>query len=142
MWLKHHCTFQDIFLLHVSWLAFPLLCLMQMFYFYFAFGIFKFDHLSMPRDNQLRRARIGIYNSNQLHQFNNLKTNPTHFVLKFLNFYMTTVCLIPLTYFSVCLILAPLRNYGFNFNRFNITNPLLIKYIDFAAMSLILLLYR
>ena len=88
---------------------------------------------------QLWRTRIGIYDSNQLHQSNNLKTNPTHFVLNFLNFYMTAVCLIPLTYFSVYLILAPVRNYGFNVNRFNITNALLIKYFDFAAMSLILL---
>ena len=107
----------------------------------FLFRVWDFQIWSFIHGDryQLWRTRIGIYDSNQLHQSNNLKTNPTHFVLNFLNFYMTAVCLIPLTYFSVYLILAPVRNYGFNVNRFNITNALLIKYFDFAAMSLILL---
>ena len=90
----------------------------------------------MPIDNQLWLARVGIYNRNQLHHFTSLKTNPANlgicFILKFSNFYMITVCLILLTYFSVYLILTQVHNYGFNINAFNIANALLIKYLYFC----------
>ena len=89
----------------------------------------------MSTDNQLWCARVGIYNSNQLHHFTILKTNPANldicFILKFSNFYMITVCLILLAYFSVHVILTQVRNHGFNINKFNITNVQLIKYFDF-----------
>ena len=69
----------------------------------------------MPIVNQLWRARVWIYNSNQLHHFTSLKANPanmgTCFILKFSNFYIITVYLILLTYFSVYLILTQVRNY-------------------------------
>ena len=93
----------------------------------------------MAIDNQLWRARVGIYNSNQLHLYISLKANPANldigFILKFSNFYMITVCLILLTYFSVYLILTQVRNYGFNINKFNIANVLLIKYFDFCCYA-------
>ena len=41
----------------------------------------------MTIDNQLWRARVGIYNDNQLHQFTSLKT-------KLPILYIITVCLI------------------------------------------------
>ena len=45
------------------------------------------DYLSMPIDNQLWRARVGIYNSNHLHHFTCLKKNPANLdisiILKF-----------------------------------------------------------
>ena len=45
----------------------------------------------MPIDNQLWRARVGIYNSNHLHHFTCLKINPAnldiYIILKFSNFY-------------------------------------------------------
>ena len=57
---------------------------------------------SMLIDNQLWRARVGIYNSNHLHHFTCLKINPAnldiYIILKFSNFYMITVYLILLTY--------------------------------------------
>ena len=93
----------------------------------------------MPIDNQLCRARVGIYKSNQLHHFTNLKTNPANldscFILKFSNFNTITVCLIPLTFFSIYLILTQVRNYGFNINKFNIANVLLINYVDFCCYA-------
>ena len=89
--------------------------------------------------NQLWRARAGIYNSSQLHHFTSLKANPSNldvcFILKFLNFYMITVSLILLTYFSVYLILAHVRNYGFNINKLNSANFLLIKNFDFCCYA-------
>ena len=93
----------------------------------------------MPIDNQLCRARVGSYNCIQLHHFTNLNTNPANsgicFILKFSNFYIVTVCLIVLTYFSVYLILTQFRNYGFNINKFNIANVLLMKYFDFCCYA-------
>ena len=94
------------------------------------------DYLSMPIDNQLRRA---TNNSNQLHHFNSLKTNPAYlntcFILEFLNFYMITVCLILLIYFSVYLILTQVRDYGLNINKFNIANGVLIKCFYFCCYA-------
>ena len=93
----------------------------------------------MPIDNQLWRAIVGIYNSNQLDHFTSLKTNPAYlgicFILKFSNFYLITVCLILLTYFSVYMILTWVRNYGFNINKFDIANALLIKDFDFCCYA-------
>ena len=120
-----------------------------MLHFYFVFGIFKkyrkvfiyckefyMDYLSMPIDNQLWRA---TNNSNQLHHFNSLKTNPSYlntcFILEFSNFYMITVCLILLIYFSVYLILTQVRDYGLNINKFNIANGVLIKYFYFCCYA-------
>ena len=91
----------------------------------------------MPIDNQLWWARVRIYNSNQLHHFPCLKRNPANLgnciILKFSNFYIITVYLIILTYFSIYLILT---QYGFNINTFNIANVLLIKYFDFCCYAL------
>ena len=91
----------------------------------------------MPIDNKLWRARVGICSSNQLHHFASLKTSPANldicFIVKCSNFYMITVCLILLTYFSVYLILTQVYNYGFNINKFNIANDLLINYFDFCC---------
>ena len=80
-----------------------------------------------------------IYNSNQLHHFTSIKTNPENldicFILKFSNYYMITVYLILLTYFSVYLILTQVYNYVFNINAFNIVHVLLIKYFDFCCYA-------
>ena len=38
----------------------------------------------MPIDNQLCRARVGIYNSNQLHQLTSLKINPANLDICFI----------------------------------------------------------
>ena len=94
----------------------------------------------MPIDNQLRRARVGIYNSNHLRHFTCLKINPANLdiciVLKFSNFCMITVYLILLTYLSVYLFLTQLHNYGFNINIINFANVLLFKYFDFCCYAL------
>ena len=91
----------------------------------------------MPIHNQLWRARIRIYNSNQLHHFTSLKVTPENldifFILNFSNFCMITVFLILLTYLSVYLILTQVHSYGFNINAFNNANVLLIKYFDFCC---------
>ena len=96
----------------------------------------------MPIDNQLWRARVGIYNSNQAYHFTCLKINPANvnvcIILKFSNFYMMTVYLILLTYFSVYLFLTQLHNYGFNINTINFAYILLIKYFDFCYYALYL----
>ena len=94
----------------------------------------------MPIDTQPWRAGLGIYNSNQLHQFTSLKTNPANldicFILKISIFLMTKVCLVLLTYLSVYLILTPVRNYDFNINKFNnIANVLIMKYFDFSCYA-------
>ena len=94
----------------------------------------------MQIDNQLWRARIGIYNSNHLHHFTFLKINPAKLdiciILKFSNFYMITVYLILSTYLSVYLFLTQLHNYGFNINTINFANVLLFKYFDFCCYAL------
>ena len=94
----------------------------------------------MPIDNQLWRARVGIYNSNHLHHFTCLKINPAnldiYIILKFSNFCMITVYLILLTYLSVYLFLTQLHNYGFNINTINFANVLLFKYFDFCCYAL------
>ena len=60
--------------------------------------MFKIDYLSVPIDNQLWHAIVGIYNSNQLDEVTSLKTDPANldicFILKFSIFYMTTVYVI------------------------------------------------
>ena len=95
----------------------------------------------MPIDNQLWLARVGIYNTNQLHHFTSLKTNPPGldicFILSFLNFYMITVCLILLTYFSSYLILTQVRNHGFSIKKFDIANVLFTKnfYFYYCAFN-------
>ena len=74
-----------------------------------------------------------------MHHVISLKTNPPNldicFILKFSNFYMITICLILLTYFSVYLILTQVCNYGFHINKFNIADALLIKYFDFCCYA-------
>ena len=94
----------------------------------------------MPIDNQLWRARVGIYNSNHLHHFTCLKTNPANLdisiILKFSNFYMITIYLILLTYLSVSLFLKQLHNSGFNINTINSANVLTFKYFDFCYYAL------
>ena len=91
----------------------------------------------MAIDNQLWRARAGIYNSNHLHYFTCLKINPANLdiciILKFSSFYMITVYLILLTYLSVLLFLTQLHNYGFNINTINFV---LFKYFDFCCYAL------
>ena len=90
----------------------------------------------MPIDNQLWQESI-IYNSNQLHQVTNLKANLANldicFILKFSVFYMITFSLILLTYFSIYLILTPVRNYDFSINKFKIANVLLINHFNFCC---------
>ena len=94
----------------------------------------------MPIDNQLWRARVGIYNSNHLHHFTCLKTNPADLdisiILKCSNFYMITVYLILLAYLSVYLFLTQLHNSCFNINAINFANVLLFKYFDFCYYAL------
>ena len=95
---------------------------------------------SMLIDNQLWRARVGIYNSNHLHHFTCLKINPANLdisiILRFSNFYIITVYLILLTYLSVYLFWTQLHNYGFNNKTINFANVLIFKYFDFCSCAL------
>ena len=94
----------------------------------------------MPIDDQLWRARVGIYNSNHLNHFTCLKINPAKLeiciILKFSNVYMITVYPILLTCLSVYLFLTQLYNYGFNINTINFANVLLFKYFNFCCYAL------
>ena len=94
----------------------------------------------MPIDNQLWRARVGIYNSNHLNHFTCLKislaNSDIYITLKFSNFYMITVYLILLAYLSVYLFWTQLHNYGFNINTINFANVLFFIYFDFCCYAL------
>ena len=96
----------------------------------------------MPIDNQLRRARVGIYNNNQLAQFTCLNTNPANSEISYISifsyFCKLSIFLILLACFPVSPNLPSVYNYSFNISKVRIVNALIIKFLSFDYYAFIL----
>ena len=95
----------------------------------------------MSIDDQLWRAKVGIYNSKPLYHFTSLKTNPVNleicFLLKFSNFYVITVGLMLLACFSVYLFWHRYVIMVSILTSSILLMPCLLNVLIFAAMPLI-----